>query len=219
MSRYLSIKAVPQLRRLVAGVPPRRPGFEWDLWWIKWQWSRFSLPCQSAEQWPQYQVDSISPHEKQNNTSALSLSSRYSPGQFVLRQHQSTLFYYSGRSKHNRSLKVAVLGPVLCLLLIVRDQIPQPNKIRMKFVFMFLYTAIFENIDRAPFAVCINRKTMWPIEKKIKFHHQFLMKIPSSTFHRNTRVIWKMLHAFWCVKDTLDLPIYTSQKMRTNCKG
>jgi hypothetical protein len=40
-------KAVLSLKRLVAGFPPRRPGFEpgsgkWDLWWTKWGWGRFS---------------------------------------------------------------------------------------------------------------------------------------------------------------------------------
>jgi hypothetical protein len=38
--------AVPWLRRLVAGLSPRRPGFDpdqsmWDLWWTKWQCARF----------------------------------------------------------------------------------------------------------------------------------------------------------------------------------
>jgi hypothetical protein len=37
---------VPWLRRLAAGVSPRRPDFAagqsmWDLWWIKWHWIRF----------------------------------------------------------------------------------------------------------------------------------------------------------------------------------
>jgi hypothetical protein len=40
-------RAVPWLRRLVAGLSPRRPGsdpgdhFMWDLWWTKWHWDRF----------------------------------------------------------------------------------------------------------------------------------------------------------------------------------
>jgi hypothetical protein len=38
--------AVPWLRRLAAGLPPRRPGSIpgqsiWDLWWTKWHWHRF----------------------------------------------------------------------------------------------------------------------------------------------------------------------------------
>jgi hypothetical protein len=39
--------AVPWLRRLAAGLPPRRPRFDpgsvhmWDLWWTKWHWDRF----------------------------------------------------------------------------------------------------------------------------------------------------------------------------------
>jgi hypothetical protein len=40
-------EAVPYLKRLVAGFPPRRPGFApgqvmWDLWCTKWDWARFS---------------------------------------------------------------------------------------------------------------------------------------------------------------------------------
>jgi hypothetical protein len=36
------------LRRLVAGLSPRRPGFAsgpytWDLWWTNWHWDRVSL--------------------------------------------------------------------------------------------------------------------------------------------------------------------------------
>jgi hypothetical protein len=57
----------------------------WDLWWTKWHWGFFSeyfgFPCQSSfhqllhnhqhrssgagtigQQWPTYQVDSVSPH-------------------------------------------------------------------------------------------------------------------------------------------------------------
>jgi hypothetical protein len=38
--------AVPWLRRLAAGLPPRRPvsipgQSIWDLWWTKWHWDRF----------------------------------------------------------------------------------------------------------------------------------------------------------------------------------
>jgi hypothetical protein len=38
--------AVQWLRRLVAGLTPRRPGFApgqsmWDLWWTEWHWDRF----------------------------------------------------------------------------------------------------------------------------------------------------------------------------------
>jgi hypothetical protein len=38
--------AVPWLRRLIAGLSPRRPGLaprsiQWDLWWTKWHWDRF----------------------------------------------------------------------------------------------------------------------------------------------------------------------------------
>jgi hypothetical protein len=41
------IEATPYLKRLVAGFPPRRPGFapgcgKWDLWWTKWCQGRFS---------------------------------------------------------------------------------------------------------------------------------------------------------------------------------
>jgi hypothetical protein len=50
-------KAVPWLRRLVAGISPRRPGvrsqvkFMWDLWWTNWHWDKFFselsvFPCQ-----------------------------------------------------------------------------------------------------------------------------------------------------------------------------
>jgi hypothetical protein len=40
--------AVPELRRIVTGFPPRRPGFDtrschaWDLWWTKCYWRRCS---------------------------------------------------------------------------------------------------------------------------------------------------------------------------------
>jgi hypothetical protein len=39
-------EATPWFKRLVAGFPPRRPGFEsgsgkWNLWWTKWRWGRF----------------------------------------------------------------------------------------------------------------------------------------------------------------------------------
>jgi hypothetical protein len=41
-------KAVPWLRRLVAGLSPWRPSLlpvqsMWDLWWTKWHWERFFL--------------------------------------------------------------------------------------------------------------------------------------------------------------------------------
>jgi hypothetical protein len=49
-----SLRAVPWLRRLVAGLSARRPGFDpgsamWDLWWTKWHWDMgfpqyFSVP-------------------------------------------------------------------------------------------------------------------------------------------------------------------------------
>jgi hypothetical protein len=41
------LKAVPWLRRLVAGISPQRPGVRsqvksmQDLWWKKWYWDRF----------------------------------------------------------------------------------------------------------------------------------------------------------------------------------
>jgi hypothetical protein len=51
-----SWKAVPWLRRLAAGLPLRRHGFNpgqsmWGLWWTKWHWDRFFselsvFPCQ-----------------------------------------------------------------------------------------------------------------------------------------------------------------------------
>jgi hypothetical protein len=40
--------AAPKLKRLVAGFPPRRPGFKNEskhvgfVWWTKWRWGRFS---------------------------------------------------------------------------------------------------------------------------------------------------------------------------------
>jgi hypothetical protein len=50
--RRLQALAVPYLKRLVAGFPPRRPGFSsvqvlWDLWWTKWHWGRFFFPSTS----------------------------------------------------------------------------------------------------------------------------------------------------------------------------
>jgi hypothetical protein len=41
------IVATPELKRLVAGFPPRRPSSSpglamWDLWRTKWRWGRFS---------------------------------------------------------------------------------------------------------------------------------------------------------------------------------
>jgi hypothetical protein len=41
-----TMRAVPWLRRLVAGLSPRRSGLilgqsMWDLWWTKWHWDRF----------------------------------------------------------------------------------------------------------------------------------------------------------------------------------
>jgi hypothetical protein len=40
-----SIWAAPYLKRLIAGSPPRRPGFapgsKWNLWWTKWRRGRF----------------------------------------------------------------------------------------------------------------------------------------------------------------------------------
>jgi hypothetical protein len=62
----------------------------WDLWWTKWYWGMFSpsssvspanshsTDCstiiiyhpglvQQDKQWPQYQVDSVSAHEKNKN--------------------------------------------------------------------------------------------------------------------------------------------------------
>jgi hypothetical protein len=43
--KNLFTRAVPWLRRLVAGLSPRRPGLDpglmWDLWWTKWHWDRF----------------------------------------------------------------------------------------------------------------------------------------------------------------------------------
>jgi hypothetical protein len=60
----------------------------WDVWWTKWHWGMFSPStsvspansypndcstvitiyrlgmAQYAKQWPQYQVDSVSPHEE-----------------------------------------------------------------------------------------------------------------------------------------------------------
>jgi hypothetical protein len=43
------VEAVPWLRRLVAAISLRRPGFApgqslWDLCWTKWQWDRFFSP-------------------------------------------------------------------------------------------------------------------------------------------------------------------------------
>jgi hypothetical protein len=45
-SKHMRLSAVPWLWRLVAGLPPRRPGFDpglsmWDFWWTKWHWDRF----------------------------------------------------------------------------------------------------------------------------------------------------------------------------------
>jgi hypothetical protein len=47
LNERLTDKAVSLLKWLVAGFPPRRPGFAsgqvmWDLWWTKWHWCRFS---------------------------------------------------------------------------------------------------------------------------------------------------------------------------------
>jgi hypothetical protein len=44
---FTELVAAPWLKRLVAGFPPRRPGFapgsdKWNLWWTKWRRSRFS---------------------------------------------------------------------------------------------------------------------------------------------------------------------------------
>jgi hypothetical protein len=41
----IGLRATPKLKRLVAGFPPRRPGFvpgsgKWDLWWKRWRWGR-----------------------------------------------------------------------------------------------------------------------------------------------------------------------------------
>ena len=45
-SKQAFSRAVPWLKRLVAGLPPRRPGSipgpsMWDLWWTKCRWGRF----------------------------------------------------------------------------------------------------------------------------------------------------------------------------------
>jgi hypothetical protein len=43
------------LKQLVAGFPPRRPGFaprsgKWNLWWTKWRWGRFSPSTSVSKQ-------------------------------------------------------------------------------------------------------------------------------------------------------------------------
>jgi hypothetical protein len=91
---YILKKAVPQLKRLVAGFPPRRPGFDPRSGYVGFVVDKVALgqvfseyigfPCQSSfhqllhnhhhqlssgagtisQQWPTYQVDSVSPHPK-----------------------------------------------------------------------------------------------------------------------------------------------------------
>jgi hypothetical protein len=75
----------------------------WDLWWTKWHWGRFSptilvssanshsTACiiiiyhlglvQQTTEWPQCQVDSVSPHDKNknNNINKLTNSIEESP--------------------------------------------------------------------------------------------------------------------------------------------
>jgi hypothetical protein len=45
----MDLKTVAWLRRLFAGLSPRRSGFAlgsvWDLWWTKWHWDRFHSEC------------------------------------------------------------------------------------------------------------------------------------------------------------------------------
>jgi hypothetical protein len=73
----------------------------WDLWSTKWHWGRFShstsvspaishsIDCstiiiiiyylklvQQAKQWPQYQVDSVSPHEREKEADIVGRSTQ-----------------------------------------------------------------------------------------------------------------------------------------------
>jgi hypothetical protein len=93
----INLKAAPYLKRLVAGFPPRRPGFDprsgrvgfvVDKAALEQVFSEYcGFPCQSSfyqllhnhhhlssgagtigQQWPTYQVDSVSPHPEKINS-------------------------------------------------------------------------------------------------------------------------------------------------------